>query len=205
MSREYSCLTCALRRIDTSYYVLKSYLLCPSSPLIYKQHKTTPLATILKKWDETGSDDNLREFLDWFPILRKGYLFFLDNVHEAVSYQRTVMNLLINDVPIAEKITPRQIVSLTGRTITISFVVDETSDESVEYTVFSSMLFKWLCRDYSRGENLSLKSTRFSFEGKLLFLSSAGKKTLEDLGLKDGSIIQEDARPVRKLAALKSS
>ena len=133
------------------------------------------------------------------------FLFFLDNVREAASYQCTVMNLLINDVPIAEKITPRQIVSLTGRTITISFVVDETSDESVEYTVFSSMLFKWLCRDYSRGENLSLKSTRFSFEGKLLFLSSAGKKTLQDLGLKDGSIIQEDARPVRKLAALKSS
>ena len=187
---------CGLWKIDNSICP-QSYLLYPSTPLIYKQHKTTPLASILKKCDETGSDDsNLREFLDWFPILRKGYLFyFMDNVHEAISYQRTVMNLLINDVPIAEKITPRQIVSLTGRTITISFVVDETTDESVEYTVFSSMLFKWLCRDYSRGGNLSLKSTRFSFEGKLLFLSSVGKKTLQELGLKDGSIIQVSVSP----------
>ena len=93
---------------------------------------------------------------------------------------------------------------ISGPNITIFFVMTERIeiDESVDYRVFrreikvfSSMRLKWLLRAYSKDVNLLPKSIRFSFEGKPLFLSE-GKKILEDLGLKDGSIIQVSLSPV---------
>ena len=80
--------------------------------------------------------------------------------------------------------------------INISFVIEDSGEAVSSFRALHSMLLKWLCKAYSKDKNVSLKSIRFSFDGKLLFLSSVGKKKLEDLGLKDGSVIQVSLSPV---------
>ena len=128
----------------------------------------------MSKYDETNG---LEECLAWFPALE-------------ISFRYTDSPCMLMSIDtVIDSIKNKNRLPTSGQKITVSFVVAETTDESVEYRVFSSMRLKWLLRTYSKDVNLQLKSIRFSFEGKLLFLSE-GKKKLEDLGLKDGSIIQ---------------
>ena len=151
----------------------------------------------MSKYEETNGDPaKLEEYLAWFPLLEIGFKY-TKSTHEKEVMRKSV-GIVIDSINNSGKLP------ISGPNITIYFVMTERIeiDGSVDYRVFrreirvfSSMRLKWLLRAYSKDVNLQLKSIRFSSEGKLLFLSE-GKKKLEDLGLKDGSVIQVSLSPV---------
>ena len=53
-----------------------------------------------------------------------------------------------------------------------------------------SMPLKAVFNEYSAKKLVSLKSLRFTYEGKTLFLSTAGKKTPDELGMLDNDVIE---------------
>eukprot|EP00579_Thalassiosira_antarctica_P013237 CAMPEP_0201940372 /NCGR_PEP_ID=MMETSP0903-20130614/45114_1 /ASSEMBLY_ACC=CAM_ASM_000552 /TAXON_ID=420261 /ORGANISM="Thalassiosira antarctica, Strain CCMP982" /LENGTH=465 /DNA_ID=CAMNT_0048482171 /DNA_START=179 /DNA_END=1579 /DNA_ORIENTATION=- len=68
-------------------------------------------------------------------------------------------------------------------------VLDEDTKEEVKVQIGHSTTLKSLFNDYAQVRDLSLRSLRFSFEGRTLFLSSAKNKTPEQLGMNDLAII----------------
>lgn len=69
-------------------------------------------------------------------------------------------------------------------------LVDDMNDgERRSMDIGSSMTLKTLFKDYAEEREISLRSLRFSYEGRSLFLSSAGHKTPEELGMQDQDVI----------------
>jgi len=66
---------------------------------------------------------------------------------------------------------------------------DEWNREGCKMTIGLSMQLKKLFNDYAEVENKSLRSLRFSHEGRTLFLSSVGNKTPKDLGMENHATI----------------
>ena len=158
--------------------------------------KHTPFATICKTWEVA---DSMEEFLSWFPILRKGLVKEINSITQDVNM---LTNLRFMGTMVAQALdnetmlTDKNLETLSGPKISIRFKTSGAANEAtVKYTVYCSMLLKWLCRAYCNDKNVSLKSIRFSIKGNPVFLSSAGKKTLQELGLKGGSIIQVSVLP----------
>ena len=60
-------------------------------------------------------------------------------------------------------------------------LVDSITNEESKMRHGSTMSMKSLFKQYAEDRNVSLKQLRFSYEGRTLFLSSAGNKTPEDL------------------------
>ena len=60
----------------------------------------------------------------------------------------------------------------------------------IEKTISVSATLKTLFNDYAEECGVSLRSLRFSFNGSVLFLSTAGNKTATDLGIEDGGVIE---------------
>jgi DNA-nicking Smr family endonuclease len=60
----------------------------------------------------------------------------------------------------------------------------------VEKTISTSATLKTLFNDYADECGVSLRSLRFSFNGSMLFLSTAGNKSAKDLGIADGGVIE---------------
>ena len=58
------------------------------------------------------------------------------------------------------------------------------------YQVGTSTPLKTLFNEYAEKKSVSLKSLRFSYSGKTLFLSSAGKRSPSELGMLDGDVIE---------------
>ena len=77
---------------------------------------------------------------------------------------------------------------------------DLDTDEQVRMTIGLSTSLKTLFNEYSEQRGTSLRSLRFSYEDKTLFLSSAGHKTPSQLGMNDldsVSVSMVDASPSR--------
>lgn len=70
-------------------------------------------------------------------------------------------------------------------------LIDDTDDEqNCRFDIGSSTKLKVLFNDYAENRGASLRSLRFTYAGKALFLSSAGNKTPEDMGMKDLDVIK---------------
>lgn len=69
-------------------------------------------------------------------------------------------------------------------------LVDDTNeDERHSFNIGSSTTLKALFNDYADKRGIPLRSLRYSYAGKTLFLSSAGHKTPEELGMRDQDVI----------------
>ncbi|KAL7492488.1 hypothetical protein ACHAWT_001644 [Skeletonema menzelii] len=60
----------------------------------------------------------------------------------------------------------------------------------IEKAISVSAILKTLFNDYADECGVSLRSLRFSFNGSMLFLSTAGNMTAKDLGIEDGGVIE---------------
>lgn len=90
----------------------------------------------------------------------------------------------------AKKVKQPSMILGNSAQIKIVFVDDANDDEKHSFDIGSSITLKSLFNDYSDRRGISLRSLRFSFAGKALFLSSAGHKTPEELGWKDGDFVK---------------
>jgi DNA-nicking Smr family endonuclease len=68
-------------------------------------------------------------------------------------------------------------------------LVDSDSDERKTLTIRSTSTLKALFNQYADERGVSLRSLRFSYDDKTLFLSSIGQKTPNDLGIKSRDMI----------------
>mmetsp|Transcript_3777 Transcript_3777/g.8346 ORF Transcript_3777/g.8346 Transcript_3777/m.8346 type:complete len:533 (-) Transcript_3777:78-1676(-) len=81
--------------------------------------------------------------------------------------------------------------SSTGTDTQIKLILVDNSngDEGHCFDIGSATTLKALFNDYADKRGISLRSLRFSYAGKTLFLSSAGNKTPEKLGMQDQDVI----------------
>ena len=79
-------------------------------------------------------------------------------------------------------------------------VILSNKDDSVdiEKAIGVSAPLKTLFSDYADECGESLRSFRFSFNGRLLFLSAVGNKTAKDLGIEDGGVIQVNSTALKE-------
>lgn len=77
-----------------------------------------------------------------------------------------------------------------GTQIKLILVDDSNEDERHSFDIGSSTTLKALFNDYADKRGISLRSLRFSYADKMLFLSSAGHKTPEELGMQDQDIVK---------------
>jgi len=87
------------------------------------------------------------------------------------------------------------------RQIKITFVDDVDEEERQSFDIGSQTTLKSLFNDYAERRCVSLRLLRFSYSGSTLFLSSAGHKTPEDLGIENGdeiSVHDMSEKPARK-------
>jgi hypothetical protein len=77
-------------------------------------------------------------------------------------------------------------------TTEIKVILSNKDDDGIdsEQTISVSATLKTLFNDYADECGVSLRSLRFSFNGSMLFLSTAGNKTAKDLGIEDGGVIE---------------
>eukprot|EP00579_Thalassiosira_antarctica_P012385 CAMPEP_0201913032 /NCGR_PEP_ID=MMETSP0903-20130614/3550_1 /ASSEMBLY_ACC=CAM_ASM_000552 /TAXON_ID=420261 /ORGANISM="Thalassiosira antarctica, Strain CCMP982" /LENGTH=485 /DNA_ID=CAMNT_0048448129 /DNA_START=39 /DNA_END=1496 /DNA_ORIENTATION=- len=66
---------------------------------------------------------------------------------------------------------------------------DATEGKRNEFHILPSTNLKAVFTDYAKKRGVSLRSLRFSFANQPLFLSQIGKKTPEDLGMRDQDVI----------------
>jgi len=86
------------------------------------------------------------------------------------------------------------------RQIKITFVDDVDEEERQSFDIGSQTTLKSLFNDYAERRCVSLRLLRFSYSGTL-FLSCAGHKTPEDLGIENGdeiSVHDMSEKPARK-------
>jgi hypothetical protein len=82
--------------------------------------------------------------------------------------------------------------AMNGKVMKIVFV---EKDANVARFAFSNSILKRQVERYALNRGVSLKSLRFSYEGKPLFISSLGRKTLAELGIQDlDEIVVHDTR-----------
>ena len=65
--------------------------------------------------------------------------------------------------------------------------VDDLSKDRCIIKIGESTQLKWLFSDYAEERSASLRSFRFIYKGRTLFLSSVGKKTCKEMGWVNGS------------------
>jgi len=68
-------------------------------------------------------------------------------------------------------------------------LADDASTEEQILSIRSSTTLKTLFNDYAEKRGVSLRSLRFSYDGKTLFLSAVSKRTPDELNMKDQDII----------------
>eukprot|EP00584_Thalassiosira_punctigera_P003793 CAMPEP_0172538824 /NCGR_PEP_ID=MMETSP1067-20121228/10140_1 /TAXON_ID=265564 ORGANISM="Thalassiosira punctigera, Strain Tpunct2005C2" /NCGR_SAMPLE_ID=MMETSP1067 /ASSEMBLY_ACC=CAM_ASM_000444 /LENGTH=480 /DNA_ID=CAMNT_0013324399 /DNA_START=123 /DNA_END=1564 /DNA_ORIENTATION=+ len=76
-----------------------------------------------------------------------------------------------------------------GSQIQLVIADDARTDERQTLNIGSSTTLKTLFNEYSEKRGVSLRSLRFTHGGKTLFLSNAGKRTPDELDMKDGDVI----------------
>jgi len=73
--------------------------------------------------------------------------------------------------------------------IQLILVDDTNEDERHSFDIGSSTTLKSLFNDYAEKRGVSLRSLRFSYGGKTLFLSSVGNKSPDELNMQDQDVI----------------
>jgi len=76
-----------------------------------------------------------------------------------------------------------------GTQMQLMLVDDKKENEPHSFNIRSSTTLKALFNEYAEKRGVSLRSLRFSYGGKTLFLSSAGNKTPEELNMEDQDVI----------------
>ena len=71
----------------------------------------------------------------------------------------------------------------------LRLVLADGTHEDERFEVSMHDALKSLFNDYAEKRGVSLRSLRFSYRGQTLFLSSVGRKSPEDLDMRDGDII----------------
>jgi len=79
--------------------------------------------------------------------------------------------------------------SNNGTRINLILIDDENREDRHSLDIGSSTSLKTLFNEYANIRGSSLRSLRFSYTGKYIFLSSVGHKTPEELGMKDQDLI----------------
>mmetsp|Transcript_20859 Transcript_20859/g.35845 ORF Transcript_20859/g.35845 Transcript_20859/m.35845 type:complete len:475 (-) Transcript_20859:363-1787(-) len=90
----------------------------------------------------------------------------------------------------ASKRNPHKSLHPRGDTqIKLILVDDVNQEERHSFEIGSATTLKALFNDYAEKRGISLRTLRFSYAGKTLFLSSAGRKIPDELGLQDQDVI----------------
>ena len=76
-----------------------------------------------------------------------------------------------------------------GTKIQIILVDDTNEDERHSFDIGSSTTLKTVFNEYAEKRSVSLRSLRFSYAGKTLFLSSVGNRTPEEMQMRDQDVI----------------
>ena len=102
--------------------------------------------------------------------------------------------------------------SSTGSHIELFLQDDVKEEERHGFSIDSGTTLKTLFNDYADKRGISLRSLRFSYNGKTLFLSSIGNKTPDELSMRDQDVISvhdtsavEDTRDDRQSPSNKTS
>ena len=66
---------------------------------------------------------------------------------------------------------------------------NETNDSRIIFTIHSRFHLKVYCKLYAKKRGISIKYLRFSYKGKLMFLSDMTDGTPETLGIRDNDVI----------------
>ena len=79
----------------------------------------------------------------------------------------------------------------SGTNMTLYFVNGAVDDGDNRITIdfVSSTIVKTLFTDYAEKRGVSLRSLRFAYDGQPLFLSQIGKRTPDQLGIRDQDVI----------------
>ena len=77
-----------------------------------------------------------------------------------------------------------------GTKIQIILVDDTNEDERHSFDIGSSTTLKTVFNEYAEKRSVSLRSLRFSYAGKTLFLSSVGNRTPEEMQMRDQDVIR---------------
>merc|ERR1719401_1040603 len=85
--------------------------------------------------------------------------------------------------------TPSSKTASTETNIELILACDANEGECRTLSIESSTTLKVLFNDYAKKRGGSLRSLRFSYRGKTLFLSSVGNKTPDQLNMKDQDVI----------------
>ena len=93
----------------------------------------------------------------------------------------------------------------TGAQIQIILVGDTNEEERHSFSIGSSTTLKTLFNDYAEKRGVSLRSLRFSYGGKSLFLSTVGNRTPDELNIRDQDIITVHDTNVSQEASSSSS
>eukprot|EP00581_Thalassiosira_minuscula_P009788 CAMPEP_0183709412 /NCGR_PEP_ID=MMETSP0737-20130205/5462_1 /TAXON_ID=385413 /ORGANISM="Thalassiosira miniscula, Strain CCMP1093" /LENGTH=533 /DNA_ID=CAMNT_0025937507 /DNA_START=209 /DNA_END=1810 /DNA_ORIENTATION=- len=76
-----------------------------------------------------------------------------------------------------------------GPQIQLVFVDGTNENDRCSFKIGLSTTLRSLFNDYAEKRSVSLRSLRFSYDGKTLFLSSVGNKTPDELNMRDEDII----------------
>ena len=76
-----------------------------------------------------------------------------------------------------------------GTKIQLRLIDDQRPNILLSFDIESDTTLKTLFNDYAEKRDVSLRSLRFSYNSKTLFLSSAGNKTPDELSMRDQDII----------------
>jgi DNA-nicking Smr family endonuclease len=107
----------------------------------------------------------------------------------GTTWVNDYVSVIDNDWISSPHRSKRVLKGLDQSCIQITMLRTETG-HSTAMSIRVSHTLKTLFIKYSQDQNVSLRSLRFSFDGKTLFLSSASKKTPEQLGIRNHDVIR---------------
>mmetsp|Transcript_9005 Transcript_9005/g.15672 ORF Transcript_9005/g.15672 Transcript_9005/m.15672 type:complete len:519 (+) Transcript_9005:81-1637(+) len=157
----------------------------------------TPIESILKTCKEVFKCE------DELPFLYKG-IRAVSTGYVGAYIRETLMSVkpkmehlkmnewcqLGNDFSHASKSSQRAPSQVSaGKEIKLIIVDGSHEDERHSVNIGSSTTLKTLFNDYAEKRGVSLRSLRFSYAGKTLFLSSVSNKTPEELNMHDQDVI----------------
>lgn len=112
-----------------------------------------------------------------------------NNSYNVNQYVNQIGNSWASNSSTKKKRTPSSQSVSTETHIRLILECNGNGGERHTLSIGSSTTLKSLFNDYAKERGDSLRSLRFSYRGKALFLSSVGKKTPEQMDMKDQDVI----------------
>jgi len=156
-----------------------------------KDSKMLQLSRCAEGINATVSPEKMESFIQQYlpPDYQKTMTTFasLSSRTEVMGY----VNQISDDFHSTSKKCPSQLPKVEGTEIRLNFVNGDAAEggEQVALAILSCSLLKPVISNYAEERGVSLRSLRFSYNGKTLFLSQIGKKTPEELGMQDDDVI----------------